>query len=256
MPYARAHSAMHARAHTQLGYIVALFSNQELGVHHLELLVQVCDIVGVVVVLVCDCWCVTKCVQSSPQQLLLSSNKHLIVLPLQSPLPHPPCAHARHHAQSNAYAPCDLLARMDTFVEQLISQLLPGKCGATRAPPATAPGVTPGASATPNTDTTALVADDTRTGETGAPAEGEKAAAAAGDNACAAGLSEFEEGVSELRASLLEKPKRLGELAGRWWSEVGDGCVVQEMGGGGGQGAACDAVRYGLEPLVFTHSEY
>jgi insulysin len=43
--------------------------------------------------------------------------------------------------------------------------------------------------------------------------------------------SEFAAGVAELAKAKLEKPKRLGELAGRWWGEIYAGtCVFDRQG--------------------------
>jgi hypothetical protein len=38
--------------------------------------------------------------------------------------------------------------------------------------------------------------------------------------------SEFRKGVSELVKAKLEKPKRLGQLAQRWWNEVFYGSLI------------------------------
>jgi len=121
------------RTQQQLGYIVSMFNNHELGVHHLEVVIQ-----------------------------------------------------------SSVYPACHLAARAEAFIEQLATQLLPPRCGVPAA----------GAGA----------------GGEGGEGAGAPATAAAPE----AGQlpAEFAKAVAELTASKLEKPKRLGEVAQRWWNEA------------------------------------
>ncbi|KAF5840753.1 Metalloenzyme, LuxS/M16 peptidase-like protein [Dunaliella salina] len=129
------------RTQQQLGYIVALFNNHELGIHHIEFVIQ-----------------------------------------------------------STSHCVSSLCTRVEAFVHQLCTELLPPRCGL--APAAKAP---------------------TGKGAVNAPAP--EAAAPTDANGGAGALEpysdrEFRKAVEELVKSKLEKPKRLGELATRWWNEI------------------------------------
>ncbi|KAG2422783.1 hypothetical protein HXX76_015803 [Chlamydomonas incerta] len=102
--------------------------------------------------------------------------------------------------QSNSHDADDLCRRMDGFVSRLLDTDLPRKCGLAPtqeegggdAAPVPEPGTTP----------------------TSDPATS------------AATPTEFATAVEELAKAKLEKPKKLGDLANRWWSEVQHGCYV------------------------------
>mmetsp|Transcript_10931 Transcript_10931/g.29980 ORF Transcript_10931/g.29980 Transcript_10931/m.29980 type:complete len:1056 (-) Transcript_10931:352-3519(-) len=126
------------RTQQQLGYIVALFNNHELGIHHIEFVIQ-----------------------------------------------------------STSHSVPSLCTRVEAFVQQLCTELLPPRCG---LPPA------------------AKVAN----GKAAAAASTASADANGGEGGAQEPYSdrEFRKAVEELVKSKLEKPKRLGELATRWWNEI------------------------------------
>ncbi|KAG2487100.1 hypothetical protein HYH03_014213 [Edaphochlamys debaryana] len=100
--------------------------------------------------------------------------------------------------QSNSHDAADCCRRMAEFVARLVDTELPAKCGLAPAPTTTsAPAPAEAGAATPPA----------------AEAEG-------------SGATEFETAVAELAKTKLEKPKKLGDLANRWWSEVQHGSYL------------------------------
>ncbi|KAG2427393.1 hypothetical protein HYH02_014613 [Chlamydomonas schloesseri] len=116
--------------------------------------------------------------------------------------------------QSNSHDADDLCRRMDDFVGRLLDTELPQKCGlATRAgpEPACATGERSGAGA----------------GEAAPPAPPEPVQTGPSPaSPPAASPTEFAVAVEELAKAKLEKPKKLGDLANRWWSEIQHGTYV------------------------------
>lgn len=110
-----------------------------------------------------------------------------------------PC---RFDLQSNTFSAQECSSRIDAYVSRLATAV-PEKC-VLAPPPADAAATADGAAST-----------------TAADAEGDSGEAEAADEED--GLTEFERGVVELAKAKLERPKRLGELSARWWSEVSGG---------------------------------
>ncbi|PNW78182.1 hypothetical protein CHLRE_09g386113v5 [Chlamydomonas reinhardtii] len=101
--------------------------------------------------------------------------------------------------QSNSHDADELCRRMDDFVSRLLDTDLPEKCAL--APPRGEGGG----------------GDSAAASEPGTPAASTTTSSA---------LSEFATAVEELAKAKLEKPKKLGDLANRWWSEIQHGTYV------------------------------
>ncbi|KAL6746579.1 Metalloenzyme, LuxS/M16 peptidase-like protein [Haematococcus lacustris] len=161
------------RTQQQLGYVVSLFNNHELGAHHLELVVQ-----------------------------------------------------------SSSFPAALLAQRVEVFVQRMVRELLPAKCEGEAAAPAG-----PTQTATGQTDPPGGEGGgqgqgqgqgqggkgDSTQASTSTEAQGGQVSQEGGGLAAAApplAPTEFVRGVAELVKAKLEKPKRLGELAQRWWNEV------------------------------------
>ncbi|MEW5314724.1 MAG: hypothetical protein WDW38_006196 [Sanguina aurantia] len=135
--------------------------------------------------------------------------------------------------QSNVHSAAHLASRVDVFVEGLVSTLLPTKCNIAPTAPsesATPPSVT--ATTCQNSDSAAEAESEAQadppvcTSPPPPSVTSESAAAAAADAGVEGlpdvsdGVSEFATAVEELIKDKLEKPKRLNQLASRWWNEL------------------------------------
>ncbi|GLC45843.1 hypothetical protein PLESTM_001791300 [Pleodorina starrii] len=132
--------------------------------------------------------------------------------------------------QSNAYDAAELGRRLDDFMDNFLETGLPAKCGLTKQ----SPPPPPQQQQQPTQDPAAGGAggDDTPSGggsggsggsdpaAPAAPAAAPSSAPSAPSSSSDPPLSEFQVAVEELAKAKLEKPKKLGDLANRWWSEV------------------------------------
>lgn len=118
---------------------------------------------------------------------------------------------------------------MEAFIGQLVSELLPPRCGLSTSPTSTEAGT--GTAGTAGGEA-AVAGQAGKEAKEAQKAEGQARGAAgtgAGAGSTGAGstggagasVSDFTKAVGELVKAKLEKPKRLGELAQRWWNEVG-----------------------------------